>query len=238
MAQSFHEISVQYQKKEKMVLGAVYFGAVFLIIMIGLRGLGSAVESLPVPGFLLNEDGRLSPGWVAIALLVECLLLSALAVTTMQRPIHEEHDKPHKPDEKRHSMSVPGLDPNTVAQAEENLRKLDDLYKRFHLKMKENIAEMDVLNNEFREKLNNSFHARVDETFKQKLTELFNERMMIVEQINSAMQNKMNEAFREKIGGLKSYSSQVLEINTELEDSYQKTMRNLDNLKHLLGQKG
>lgn len=238
MAQTFHEISIAYQKREKMVLGAVYFGAVFLIIMIGLRGLGSAVESLPVPGFLLNEDGRLSPGWVAIALLVECLLLSALAVTTMQRPIHEETEKSHQTDKIGRNIHIPGIDAQTLAQAEENFRKLDDLYKRFQIRMKENLAEIDMINLDFKQKINESFSVRVDETFKQNITDLFNQRMEVVNKINNAMQQKMNEAFQEKIGGLQSYSNQVLGINRDLEESYKKTLQNLENLKHLLGQKG
>lgn len=68
------------------VSGLVYGGAAFLVIIVGLRGLGKLSESPYVPHFLLADDGRLYQLPVLVALGIECLMLIVLAILYMYTP--------------------------------------------------------------------------------------------------------------------------------------------------------
>jgi hypothetical protein len=71
------------QKHQNKVMGLVYFGASFLIIIVGLRGLGTLAGQLSViPSFLVDSSGKIDPNWVILALLVEFIMLTLLAVFT------------------------------------------------------------------------------------------------------------------------------------------------------------
>lgn len=71
------------QKHQNKVMGLVYFGASFLIIIVGLRGLGTLAGQLSViPAFLVDSTGKIDPNWVILALLVEFVMLTLLAIFT------------------------------------------------------------------------------------------------------------------------------------------------------------
>lgn len=71
------------QRHQNKVMGLVYFGASFLIIIVGLRGLGTLAGQMSViPGFLVDSTGKIDPNWVMLALLVEFAMLTLLAVFT------------------------------------------------------------------------------------------------------------------------------------------------------------
>lgn len=73
-------------KYSNNVQGLVYMGAAFLIIIVGLRGLGTLASKIAiVPAFLL-EGEKVSPNWVMIALFLEFALLMILAIVTMFTP--------------------------------------------------------------------------------------------------------------------------------------------------------
>ena len=81
------------------VAGFVYFGAAFLIIIVGLRGLGKVAGQLSViPKFMLTEKGSLDPNWVVGAILLEFTLLVLLAVVTFFTP-EDSHHSPNKENE-------------------------------------------------------------------------------------------------------------------------------------------
>jgi hypothetical protein len=68
------------------IQGLVYMGAAILIIIVGLRGLGTLASKIPiVPGFLLAGE-KIDPNWVMIALFLEFSLLMVLAVVTFFTP--------------------------------------------------------------------------------------------------------------------------------------------------------
>ncbi|HOJ37006.1 MAG TPA: hypothetical protein PLP99_03470 [Ignavibacteriales bacterium] len=87
------------------VQGLVYFGAAFLVIIIGLRGLGTVAGKISiVPKFLLAYDAELegmaiSPNWVMVALFIEFFLLLLMAITVFFTPeephLHADHNQ-HK----------------------------------------------------------------------------------------------------------------------------------------------
>jgi hypothetical protein len=75
-------------KYSNNVMGFVYMGAAILIIIVGLRGLGSLVGQLHIlPSFLLDAQGeKISPYVVLIALLLEFSLLVILGTVTFFTP--------------------------------------------------------------------------------------------------------------------------------------------------------
>ncbi len=69
------------------VMGLVYLGAALLIIIVGLRGLGSLAGTVGlIPDFLIGPDNKIDPYWVMLALLVEFAMLFLLAIVTFYTP--------------------------------------------------------------------------------------------------------------------------------------------------------
>ena len=74
-------------KHANKVNGLVYLGASLLIIVVGLRGLGSLAGSVNIiPQFLIGVDGKIEPTWVLTALLVEFVMLLLLGFVTFFTP--------------------------------------------------------------------------------------------------------------------------------------------------------
>lgn len=70
---------------ENNIIGFVFAGAAFLVIVIGLRGLGKAV-----PSFLAGSDGRLDVSIILTALIIEFIMISILAVIMFFKPENED----------------------------------------------------------------------------------------------------------------------------------------------------
>ena len=70
------------------VQGLVYMGAAFLIIIVGLRGLGAVAYDIAiVPKFLMDHvTHKVSANWVMIALFLEFSLLMIMAIVTFFTP--------------------------------------------------------------------------------------------------------------------------------------------------------
>ena len=84
-------------KHANKVNGLVYFGASILIIVVGLRGLGSLAGKVGViPSFLIGPDSKIEPTWVLLALLIEFTMLLLLGFVTFFTPsdsgIKEQYD--------------------------------------------------------------------------------------------------------------------------------------------------
>jgi len=74
-------------KHANKVNGLVYLGAAMLIIVVGLRGLGSLAGKLTViPQFLIGPDNKINPEWVLTALLIEFTMLFLLGFVTFFTP--------------------------------------------------------------------------------------------------------------------------------------------------------
>lgn len=115
------------------VQGVVYVGAAILIIIVGLRGLGSVAGDIPiVPGFLINEhDNKVDVNYVMFALFLEFFLLLILSTVTFFTP---EDSHGHAPAAQSPVSSAGGkLDLSTLKQelsqfrnvAEEEIRAVD-----------------------------------------------------------------------------------------------------------------
>jgi len=69
------------------IMGLVYVGAAVLIIIVGLRGLGTLAGKVSlIPKFLVAADGKIDPYWVMFALFLEFSMLMLLALVTFFTP--------------------------------------------------------------------------------------------------------------------------------------------------------
>lgn len=115
------------------VVGLVYAGAAILIIVVGLRGLGSTVADNPlVPGFLIDfESGKIKILFVMIALYIEFAMLLLLATVTFFTP---EGDIDTKKDDKKGpaTIDVSKIDEATieVEKAQKRLQSQFDSLKK------------------------------------------------------------------------------------------------------------
>jgi len=77
---------------ENNVMAFVYFGAALLVVIVGLRGVGAAIEDVAfIPDFLIHTDPEsgvkhLSSNVVILALLFEFLLIATMAAVMFFKP--------------------------------------------------------------------------------------------------------------------------------------------------------
>ncbi|MCH7774641.1 MAG: hypothetical protein IH784_09590, partial [Bacteroidetes bacterium] len=64
---------------DQNIQALVYFGAAFLVIIVGLRGLGDLSDVSFIPRFLLDSNGKIDVNLVMFGLTVEFLMLCLLA---------------------------------------------------------------------------------------------------------------------------------------------------------------
>ncbi len=124
------------------VAGVVYMGAAFLIIIVGLRGLGKVAGTLSViPRFMLTEKGTLDPNWVVAAILLEFTLLMLLAIVTFftpeeahghGAPAAEEAKAAPRPDFQRDIRDLKDLTDEEIKMVNEYLDKFESISKRIN----------------------------------------------------------------------------------------------------------
>lgn len=69
------------------VMALVYVGAAILIVVVGLRGLGTVAGKISfIPKFLLDSTGRIDPDVVIFALMLEFSMLLVLSLVTYFTP--------------------------------------------------------------------------------------------------------------------------------------------------------
>ncbi len=75
------------QRYFNVIQALVYAGAAFLVVIVGLRGLGDLSQNGYVPGWLLEpETGRISVNFVIAGLVAEFAMLMALAFVFFKAP--------------------------------------------------------------------------------------------------------------------------------------------------------
>jgi len=140
------------------IQGLVYMGAALLIIIVGLKGLGTAAYKIPiVPPFLLDHaTQKVSSTWVMIALFLEFTLLMILAVVTFFTPEDSFGDAHHADDKKPAAAAlVPDAEVAKAKQTISDLRGVVD-------------AEMKVINDQLAnlENINKKLTAQKNEFYK------------------------------------------------------------------------
>ncbi len=125
------------------VQGLVYFGAAFLVIIIGLRGLGTVAGKIAiVPNFLLAYDAELegmaiSPNWVMVALFLEFFLLLLMAITVFFTP-EEAHLHP------KHQINESSKEKDSVNVDEELEQIAEKVREKIRLVAQEELQVMDA----------------------------------------------------------------------------------------------
>ncbi|GBD88049.1 hypothetical protein BMS3Abin03_01983 [bacterium BMS3Abin03] len=77
---------------ERHIQALVYVGAAFLVIVVGLRGLGNLSDVSFIPAFILNDDGKIESNIIMIALVIEFSMLCLLAAVSYFAPSEENED--------------------------------------------------------------------------------------------------------------------------------------------------
>jgi hypothetical protein len=77
---------------DQPIQALVYFGAAFLVIIVGLRGLGDLSHVTFIPSFLLDADGKIESNIVMMGLLIEFLMLCLLAAVSFFSPSERRED--------------------------------------------------------------------------------------------------------------------------------------------------
>ena len=77
---------------DQYIQALVYFGAAFLVIIVGLRGLGDLSEVSFIPHFLLDSNGKIEAHIVMVGLTVEFLMLCLLAAVSFFSPTDKRAD--------------------------------------------------------------------------------------------------------------------------------------------------
>jgi len=77
---------------DQNIQAMVYFGAAFLVIIVGLRGLGDLSEVSFIPHILLDSNGKIDANLVMVGLVVEFLMLSLLAAVSFFSPVEKRTD--------------------------------------------------------------------------------------------------------------------------------------------------
>lgn len=117
------------------VMGLVYLGAALLIIIVGLRGLGSLAGTVGlIPEFLIGPDNKIDPYWVMFALLVEFALLFMLGIVTFYTPseyVDILHSDGQDSDVKGSAKELKGELRELKDFADEELRVIEDYVEKF-----------------------------------------------------------------------------------------------------------
>lgn len=141
---------------DQYIQAMVYFGAAFLVIIVGLRGLGNLKDVAAIPGFLLGEDGKIDTGFVMTGLLIEFLLLCLLAAVSFFSPSEKKDDLQTSIEDLNLSVakfaeSIPSeivqkiiaSTQETADTAERLLTDEIEIFKNFRAKLDERIAQID-----------------------------------------------------------------------------------------------
>lgn len=106
-------------KYSNNIMGIVYTGAAILIIIVGLRGLGSIVSQIPIipKMFIDSATGKIHPDLVIFALILEFCVLLLLAFTTYFTPV--ENNKKEDLSASLHRSNI-----SSIKEELEQLKKL------------------------------------------------------------------------------------------------------------------
>jgi len=66
-------------RNERLIQSLVYVGAAFLVIIVGLRGLGDLSYTTFIPNFILDDSGKIESNIIMVGLLIEFTMLCLLA---------------------------------------------------------------------------------------------------------------------------------------------------------------
>ncbi len=133
---------------DQNIQAMVYFGAAFLVIIVGLRGLGDLGDVSFIPNFLLDSNGKIDAHIVMVGLIVEFLMLCLLAAVSFFTPVEKRADL--QASIEKLSKSVEKLSDNIPSELVQKL--VTSAQETALASEKLLVEEIEILNN-FRSKL-------------------------------------------------------------------------------------
>jgi len=141
---------------DQNIQALVYFGAAFLVIIVGLRGLGDLGDVSFIPKFLLDSNGKIDAHIVMIGLVIEFLMLCLLAAVSFFAPREKRSDLQTSIDNlstsvEKLSETVPSelvqkiitSAQETAAASEKLLSEEIEILNNFRSKLDDRIRQMD-----------------------------------------------------------------------------------------------
>jgi hypothetical protein len=139
---------------DQYIQALVYFGAAFLVIIVGLRGLGDLGDVSFIPQFILDSNGKIDAHIVMVGLIVEFLMLCLLAAVSYFSPVEKRADL---------QLSIESLS-TSVEKLSETIPS--ELVGKLITSAQETAAASEKLLSEEIEILNN-FRSKLDEKIRQ-----------------------------------------------------------------------
>jgi uncharacterized protein (DUF885 family) len=141
---------------DQYIQALVYFGAAFLVIIVGLRGLGDLSSVTFIPDFVLDDNGKIGANIVMVGLFIEFLMLCLLAAVSYFSPAEKREDLQSSIDSlstsvERLSETIPSelvqklitSTQDTAAAAEKLLSEEIEILNNFRAKLDERISQID-----------------------------------------------------------------------------------------------
>jgi len=189
---------------DQYIQSLVYFGAAFLVIIVGLRGLGDLSDVSFIPPFLLDSNGKIDAHIVMVGLIVEFLMLCLLAAVSF-----------FTPSDKRVNLqaSIESLS-TSVEKLSETIPS--ELAQKLITSAEETTAATEKLLSEEIEILNN-FRSRLDERLRQIDQDIILVRQSIAQGIidSSAQMEKIVKKEQETLGSFNQLIEALIEETKE-----------------------
>ena len=180
---------------DQNIQALVYFGAAFLVIIVGLRGLGDLSEVSFIPHFLLDSNGKIDAHIVMVGLIVEFLMLCLLAAVSFFSPADKRADL---------QASIETLS-TSVEKLSETIPS--ELVQKLITSAQETAAASEKLLSEEIEILNN-FRSKLDERIRQIDQDIILVRQNIAQGIIDSS-SQMEEVVKKEQETLGSYNKLI-----------------------------
>jgi len=200
---------------DQYIQALVYFGAAFLVIIVGLRGLGDLSDVSFIPHFLLDSNGKIEAHIVMIGLVVEFVMLCLLAAVSFFSPTDKRSDLQTSIEilsksVERLSETVPAeLVQKLITSAQETAAASEKLL----------YEEIEILNN---------FRSKLDERIRQIDQDIILVRQGIAQGlIDSSAQ--MEEVVKKEQETLSSYNKAIESLIEETKKTLNNVSQNISN---------
>jgi hypothetical protein len=200
---------------DQNIQAMVYFGAAFLVIIVGLRGLGDISGVSFIPLFLLDSNGKIDAHIVMIGLIVEFLMLCLLAAvsffapTIVKKDLQTSIESLSKSVEKLSETIPSELVQKLITSAQETAKASEKLLSE----------EIEILNN---------FRSKLDERIRQMDKDIILVRQNIAQGIiDSSAQ--MEEVVKKEQETLGSYNKVIEGLIDGTKETLNKVSQSISN---------
>jgi uncharacterized protein (DUF885 family) len=200
---------------DQNIQAMVYFGAAFLVIIVGLRGLGDLGDFSLIPKFLLDSNGKIDAHIVMIGLVVEFLMLCLLAAVSFFTPTELKPDlqasiKSLSKSVEKLSESIPSeLAEKLISSAQETAKASEKLLTE----------EIEIIN---------SFRSKLDERIRQIDQDIILVRQSIAQGIIDSSA-KMEEVVKKEQETLVSYNKVIESLIAGTKETVDKVSQSISN---------